>query len=120
MRRPVLEQFDLLESPFHQSNIRVTVRERVEVSVEVQQEKHDRHICGIPSIVDPFGNVLQTLAPRQNAAQETSSHYVYESRYAFFPAVNGEYVVKLENQACLINEILATATVEWTVFPAQE
>ena len=118
--RPVPEQFDLLVSAFHQSNIRVTVGERVEVSVEVRQEKHDEHICGVPSVVDPFGNVLLVLTPRQNAAKGTASHYVYESQYAFLAAAYGEYGVKLENQGCLIDDVAAVATVQWTVFPVQE
>ena len=94
--------------------------ERVEVSVEVRQEKHDRHICGVPSVVDPFGNVLQTLTPRQNDAKGTASHYVYESRYAFFAATDGAYGVKLENRGCLIDDVAAAATVQWAVYPVQE
>ena len=118
--RPMPEQYDLLESAFHQSNIRVTLGDRVEVSVEVRQEKHDEHICGIPSVVDPFGNVLQTLTPRQAPEKVTATHYVYESRYAFYAAANGEYAVKLENQGCLIDEVAAVATVQWTVHPVRE
>ena len=118
--RPMPEQFDLLASAFHQSNIRVTVGERVEVLVEVRQEKHDQHICGVPSVIDPFGNVLQTLTPRQNATMGTASHYVYESRYAFLAAADGEYGVRLENRGCLLDDVPAVATVQWTVFPVQE
>ena len=112
--------FDLWETGFHQSLLRVSSGKRVEVSVEVQQEKHDQHICGVPSVVDPFGNVLQTLTPRQNAAKVTATHYVYESRYALYAAADGEYVVKLENQGCLIDEVAAVATVQWTVHPVRE
>ncbi|MDE2822870.1 MAG: hypothetical protein OXK79_05130 [Chloroflexota bacterium] len=118
--RPMPEQFDLLESAFHQSNIRVTVGERVEVSVEVRQEKHDEHICGVPSVIDPFGNVLLVLTPRQNATKGTASHYVYESQYAFLAAAYGEYGVRLENRGCLLDDVPAVATVQWTVFPVQE
>ncbi len=118
--RPMPEQFDLLASAFHQSNIRATVGERVEVSVEVRQEKHDEHICGVPRVIDPFGNVLLVLTPRQNAAKGTASHYVYESQYAFLAAAHGEYGVRLENRGCLLNDIPAVATVQWTVFPVQE
>ena len=112
--------FDLLEPGFHQTTVRATLRERVEVSVEVQQEKHDRHICGVPSVVDPFGNVLQTLTPRQNAAKGTATHYVYESRYAFLAATDGAYGVKLENRGCLLDDVSAAATVQWAVYPVQE
>lgn len=112
--------FDLLEPGFHQTTVGATLRERVEVSVEVQQEKHDRHICGVPSVVDPFGNVLQTLTPRQNAAKETATHYGYESRYAFFAPADGEYVLKLENRGCLVDDVDALATVQWAVHPVQE
>ena len=118
--RPMPEQFDLLESAFHQSNIRATVGERVEVSVEVRQEKHDEHICGVPSVIDPFGNVLLVLTPRQNAAKGTASHYVYESQYAFLAAAYGKYGVRLENRGCLLDDIPAVATVQWTVYPVQE
>ena len=118
--RPMPERFDLLTSAFHQSNIRVTVGERVEITVEVRQEKHDEHICGVPSVIDPYGNVLQTLTPRQNIAQGTDTHYVYESRYAFLAAAHGEYGVRLENRGCLLDDIPAVATVQWTVFPVRE
>ncbi len=112
--------FDLAESGFHQSTVEVGLSEWVEVSVEVRQEKHDRHICGVPSLVDPFGNILQTLTPWQNTARETEGQYVYESRYAFIAATDGYYAVKLENQTCLIDEVAAVATVQWTVYPGQE
>ena len=118
--RPMPEQYDLLESAFHQSNVRVTVGERVEITVEVRQEKHDQYICGVPSVVDPFGNVLLVLTPRQNVAMSTATHYVYESQYAFLAAANGEYGVRLENRGCLLDDIPAVATVQWTVFPVQE
>ena len=117
---PAPASFDLLESGFHQSTIEVKSGERVEVSVEVRQEKHDQHICGVPDVVDPFGNVLQTLTPRQNAAMGTASHYVYESRYAFYAAADGEYTLSLENQECLIDEVAAVATVQWMVYPVRE
>ena len=119
-RVPTPAVFDLLESGFHQSTVGVALGERVEVAVEVRQEKHDRHICGVPSVVDPFGNVLQTLTPRQNAAKGTATHYVYESRYAFFAATGGEYGAKLENRGCLLDDVAAVATVQWAVHPVQE
>ena len=117
---PTASSFDLLESGFHQSIIEVSSGERVEVSVDVRQEKHDQHICGAPSVVDPFGNVIQMLTPWQNTARETEGHYVYESRYAFIAATDGEYAVKLENRGCLLDEVAAVATVRWTVYPVQE
>ena len=120
VRAPAPTTFDLLESGFHQSTVNAALGERVEVSVEVRQEKHDRHICGVPSVVDPFGNVLQTLSPWQNAAKGTASHYVYESRYAFFAATDGDYGVKLENRGCLIDVVAAVATVRWAIHPVQE
>ena len=119
-RVPTAAAFDLLESGFHQSTVGVVLGERVEVSVEVRQERHDQHICGVPSVVDPFGNVLQTLTPRQNAAKGTATHYVYESRYAFFAATDGEYGVKLENRGCLLDDVAAVAIVQWAVHPVQE
>ena len=119
-RMPTPESFDLLESAFHQSTVLATLGDRVEVSVEVRQEKHDRHICGVPSVVDPFSNVLQTLSPQQNAAKGTAGHYFYESRYAFFAATEGEYGLKLENRGCLIDVVAAVATVRWAIHPAQE
>ena len=112
--------FDLSETGFHQSLLRVSSGKRVEVSVEVQQEKHDRHICGVPSVVDPFGNVLQTLTPKQNASKVTETHYVYESQYAFFAATDGQFAIKLENQSCALDDVAAVATVQWTIFPVQE
>ena len=51
-RVPTPEAFDLLEAGFHQSTVGVALGERVEVSVEVRQERHDQHICGVPSVVD--------------------------------------------------------------------
>ena len=120
VRAPAPTTFDLLESGFHQSTVGVALGERVEVSVEVRQERHDQHICGVPSVVDPFGNVLQTLTPRQNTAKGTATHYVYESRYAFFAATDGAYGVKLENRGCLIDDVAAAATVQWAVYPVQE
>ena len=120
VRAPAPATFDLLEAGFHQSTVGVALGERVEVSVVVRQERHDRHICGVPSVVDPFGNVLQTLTPRQNAAKGTAAHYVYESRYAFFAATDGEYGVKLENRGCLIDDVAAVATVHWAVHPVQD
>ena len=120
VRAPAPTTFDLLESGFHQSTVGVALGERVEVSVEVLQDKHDQHICGMPSVVDLFGNVLQTLTPRQNAAKGTATHYVYESRYAFFAAADGEYAVKLENRGCLLDDVGAVATVQWAVYPVQE
>lgn len=120
MTRPMPDQYDLMESAFHQSNIRVRVGERVEITVQVRQEKHDEHICGVPSVVDPFGNVLLALTPRQNVAMSTASHYVYESQYAFLAATYGEYGVRLENRGCLLDDVPAVATVQWTVFPVQE
>ena len=114
------ETFDLLESGFHQSTVAVALGERVEVAVVVRQERHDQHICGVPSVVDPFGNVLQRLTPWQNAAKGTATHYVYESRYAYFAAVDGEYGVKLENRGCLLDDVAAVATVQWVVHPVQE
>ena len=119
-RVPTAAAFDLLESGFHQSTVGIVLGERVEVSVEVRQERHDQHICGVPSVVDPFGNVLQTLTPRQNAAKGTATHYVYESRYAFFAATDGEYGVKLENRGCLLDDVAAVAIVQWAVHPVQE
>ncbi len=119
-RAPAPATFDLLEAGFHQSTVGVSLGERVEVSVVVRQERHDRHICGLPSVVDPFGNVLQTLTPRQNPAKGTATHYVYESRYAFFAATDGEYGAKLENRGCLIDDVAAVATVHWAVHPVQE
>ena len=112
--------FDLSETGFHQSLLRVSSGDRIEVSVEVRQEKHDRHICGVPSVVDPFGNVLQTLTPRQNSERGTATHYVYESTYAFFAAADGQYAVKLENRDCALDEVDAVATVQWAVYPVQE
>ncbi len=112
--------FDLSETGFHRSAVSAGLGERVEVSVEVSQEKDDRHVCGAPSIVDPFGNVLQELTPRQNAEQGTDSRYLYESRYAFFAATSGEYSVEFENRGCLLDEVGAIATVRWTVYPVQE
>ena len=112
--------FDLSETGFHQSLLRVSSGRRVEVSVSVRQEKHDRHICGVPSVVDPFGNVLQTLTPRQNSERGTVTHYVYESTYAFFAAADGEYGVKLDNRGCALDEVAAVATVQWAVYPVQE
>ena len=111
---------DLSETGFHQSLLRVSSGRRVEVSVEVRQEKHDRHICGVPSVVDPFRNVLQTLTPRQNTEKETATHYVYESQYAFYAATDGMYGVKLENERCALEEVAAVATVQWTVHSGQE
>lgn len=116
-RRPPPIEFDLLESAFLKSTITTTVGERIEVTVQVKQEKHDHYICGIPRMVDPFGNVLQTLSPKQNTDQETQRHYFYDSQYAFFAASDGEYVLKFENRDCLIELIAATAIVRWTVFP---
>ena len=112
--------FDLSETGFHQSLLRVSSGKRVEVSVEVQQEKHDQHICGVPSVVDPFGNILQTLTPKQNASRVTETHYVYESQYAFFAATDGQFAIKLENQSCALDEVAAVATVQWTIFRVQE
>ncbi len=112
--------FDLWETGFHQSLLRVSSGKRVEVSVEVRQEKHDQHICGVPSVVDPFGNVLQTLTPRQNAAKVTATHYVYESQYVFFAAADGLFGVKLDNQSCALDDVAAVATVQWTVHPVRE
>ena len=112
--------FDLLEAGFHQSTVAVALGERVEVAVVVRQERHDQHICGVPSVVDPFGNVLQRLTPWQNAAKGTATHYVYESRYAYFAAVDGEYGVKLENRGCLLDDVAAVANVQWAVHPVQE
>ena len=120
VRAPAPTTFDLLESGFHQSTVGVALGERVEVSVEVRQERHDRHICGVPSVFDPFGNVLQSLTPRQNAAKGTATHYVYESRYAFIAATDGAYGVKLENRGCLLDDVSAAATVQWAVYPVQE
>ena len=119
-RAPTPASFDLLESGFHQSTIGVSSGDRVEVWVVVQQEKHDRHICGVPGVFDPFGNVLQMLTPRQNAAKGTEGHYVYESRYAFLAATDGAYGVKLENRGCLLDDVSAAATVQWAVYPVQE
>lgn len=119
-RSPPQSEFDLLESAFQQSTITAAVGERVEVTVQVKQEKHDNYICGMPRLVDPFGNVLQTLAPRQNTAQETPQHYFYDSQYAFFAASEGEYILKFENRDCLIELIPATAIVRWTVSPARD
>ena len=119
-RVPAPASFDLLESGFHRSTVGASLGERVEVSVEVRQERHDQHICGVPSVVDPFGNVLQTLTPRQNAAKGTASHYVYESRFAFFAATVGEYSVKLENRGCLLDDVAAIATVQWAVHSVEE
>ena len=112
--------FDLSEAGFHQSLLRVSSGRRVEVSVEVRQVRHDRHICGVPSVVDPFRNVLQTLTPRQNAERGTATHYVYESTYAFFAAADGQYAVKLDNRDCALDEVDAVATVQWAVYPVQE
>ena len=120
VRAPAPTTFDLLEAGFHQSSVDVALGERVEVSVEVRQERHDQHICGVPSVVDPFGNVLQTLSPWQNAAKGTATHYVYESRYAFLAATDGAYGVKLENRGCLLDDVSAAATVQWAVYPVQE
>ena len=119
-RSPAPVVFDLLEAGFHQSTVGVSLGERVEVSVVVRQERHDRHICGVPSVVDPFGNHLQRLTPRQNPAKGTDTHYVYESRYAFFAAADGEYGVKLENRGCLLDDVAAVATVQWLIYPVQE
>ena len=103
---PMPTTFDLLESGFHQSTVGVALGERVEVSVEVRQERHDQHICGVPSVVDPFGNVLQTLTPRQNAASWDGNPLCLRVlRYAFFAAVDGEYGVKLENRGCLLDDV---------------
>ena len=112
--------FDLSETGFHQSLLRVSSGRRVEVSVEVRQVRHDRHICGVPSVVDPFGNVLQTLTPRQNSERGTATHYVYESTYAFFAAADGQYAVKLDNRDCALDEVDAVATVQWAVYPVQK
>ena len=120
VRAPAPATFDLLEAGFHQSTVGVSLGERVEVWVVVQQEKHDRHICGVPGVFDPFGNVLQSLTPRQNAAKGTATHYVYESRYAFLAATDGAYGVKLENRGCLLDDVSAAATVQWAVYPVQE
>lgn len=119
-RSPPQMEFDLLESAFQQSTITAAVGERIEVTVQVKQEKHDDYICGIPRLVDSFGNVLQTLAPRQNTAQETAQHYFYDSQYAFFAASEGEYVLKFENRDCLVELIPATAIVRWTVSAARD
>ena len=119
-RSPPQIEFDLLESAFQQSTITAAVGERIEVTVQVKQEKHPNYICGIPRLVDSFGNVLQTLAPRQNTARETPQHYFYDSQYAFFAASEGEYVLKFENRDCLIELIPATAIVRWTVSPARD
>ena len=118
-RAPTPASFDLLEAGFHQSSVDVALGERVELSVEVRQEKNDEHICGVPSVVDPFGNVLQTLTPWQNAAKGTATHYVYESRYAFFAAAGGQYGVKMENRGCTLDEVAAVATVQWAIHPVQ-
>ena len=123
VRFPLPETFDLLESGFHKSTFGVGADERggrMEVSVEVMQEKHDQHICGVPSVVDPFGNVLQILAPRQISEKMTDTHFFYESRYAFFVATDGFYSVKLDNQGCLIDEVEAVATVQWAVHTVRE
>ena len=111
---------DLSETGFHQSLLRVSSGRRVEVSVEVRQEKHDRHICGAPSVVDPFRNVLQTLTPRQNTEKETATHYVYESQFAFFAATDGIYGVKLGNEQCALDDVAAVATVQWAVHAVRE
>lgn len=115
-----IETFDLLDSGFHQSTFVVGLVERVEVSVEVRQEKHDQHICGVPSVADPFRNVLQTLTPRQDTDKETATHYVYKSQFAFFAATEGMYGVKLENEQCALDEVAAVATVQWTIYKVQE
>ena len=112
--------FDLWETGFHQSLLRVSSGKRVEVSVEVRQEKHDQHICGVPSVIDPFGNVLQTLTPKQNVSRVTETHYVYESQYVFFAAADGLFGVKLDNQSCALDDVGAVATVRWTVYPVRE
>ena len=112
--------FDLLEAGFHESAVWAASGERVEISVQVQQEKHDQHICGVPSVVDPFGNVLQTLTPRQIPEKGTATHYVYESQYAFYAAADGQFGVKLDNQSCALDDVGAVATVRWTVYPVRE
>ena len=112
--------FDLWETGFHQSLLRVSSGKRVEVSVEVRQEKHDQHICGVPSVIDPFGNVLQTLTPKQNVSRVTETHYVYESQYVFFAAADGLFGVKLDNQSCALDDVAAVATVQWMVHPVRE
>ena len=116
VRRLPPEQFDLLESAFHKSAVTLALGERVEMVVEVQQQKDDYRICGVPIVRDPFGNALQTLALRQNTERETETEYVYESGLAFFPAIDGEYAVEFENRECLLGIVPATATVRWTVF----
>lgn len=118
VRRLPPEQFDLLESAFHSSKVTTEVGERVEVTVEVWQQKDDQWLCGIPVLLDPYGNSLQTLAPKQNPDRETDEYYVYESGHAFFPAADGDYSIALENRECIAASVAATATVRWVVFTA--
>jgi|GEM_PF-2671949 hypothetical protein len=116
VRRLPPEQFDLLESAFHTSKVTAEVGERVEVVVEVWQQKDDQWLCGVPVVLDPFGNALQTLTPKQNPERETDEHYLYESGYAFFPAIDGDYSIAFENRECIAASIPATANVRWSVF----
>lgn len=116
VRRLPPERFDLLESAFLKSTVTLALGDRVEMAVEVQQQRDDQRICGVPIVRDPFGNTLQTLALKQNTNRETDTDYVYESGLAFFPPINGEYTVEFDNRVCLSASVPATATVRWTVF----
>ena len=112
--QPAAEVFDLRANPFHRSTVAVTPGNRVDVSIEVRQERDPQLACGSPTVNDPFGNLLVALVPTQSEQSETESTYQY--RYAFFAAAEGEYAASFENRECVSAGLAATSTVQWAVW----
>ena len=102
---------DLSNRSHATTGMTLEVGNQTNVSVVIRQEGNDMYaICGHPSVHDPFGNVLMTMAP-SNVKPGREATY----QFALNAASTGRYTVEFDNRECDVRITPAEATVQWTV-----
>ena len=93
------------------SAINADTGNRLEVTVQIAQDGDEYVVCGQPAVMDPFGNLLQVLYPRDLVPGIRASY-----QYAFIAPTAGQYVVAFDNRECNVRLTSAMATVTWTIY----
>lgn len=104
------EHINLANQSWRRSAMHADAGDRVEVTIEIWQQKGGYARCGEPLVRDVTGNVLAVLSPEVER-RGINAYY----RYEFVAAESGQYTVELLNQGCDITKTPASAILTWTV-----
>ncbi len=109
------EHINLDTQSWRRSAMHADAGNRVEVTIEIWQQKGGYTRCGEPLVRGVTGDILASSSLEMER-QGAKGFY----RYEFVAAETGQYTVELHNQGCRLTNTPATAIVTWTVHKAPD